>query len=514
MIIDRKTRIIAWLIALMVSCLAIELWIVCLRGTLTQDSSIKELTLYSADGGIQAHWQPVGAFNLQAIQIDVTDDFGAVVFSTQCAADINSFCFTQGEHGKAYHLGVTLILEDGTQSRQVRERAMFLNYDELPDIPFLNVETENHVQPTFTPVEPPKGSGGSDITDNDYVNAQVTMTDQGAQVLTGAGRIRVRGNSSTVAKKEKPYKLQMENPVDMLSSGEYAHTDWLLLPFRNLNFIAGSETALLCGMQWQPRYCLVNLMIGGNYLGTYLLTESVSKGTSRCDITDSGYIIELDAYWWNYDGVYFQTDQQDPRMGFTFKYPDEDSISVRRIENIKAYTNQAKHYISTNDPHYAEYIDVQSWADWLLIHDILGTKDAYGSNVYYTKYDYDPDNPTSSKLTMGPVWDFDSVFRRVDMWAYIRTINEDSEFPKLLLQEDFQKAYRKRWEQVYPTLCQDVVSLVTAWTDEMGQGLEDSLELSSVRWETERRNIENEIDAIEDWYASRVLWMNSQLNMD
>ena len=77
MMIDRRTRIIGWIIALVVLGLAIEMRIIYLRGTLTQDSSVEKLTLYSEDGSIQANWKAVEAFNLQAIQIDVTDDSGA-----------------------------------------------------------------------------------------------------------------------------------------------------------------------------------------------------------------------------------------------------------------------------------------------------------------------------------------------------------------------------------------------------------------------------------------------------
>ena len=67
-----------------------------------------------------------------------------------------------------------------------------------------------------------------------------------------------------------------------------------------------------------------------------------------------------------------------------------------------------------------EYIDLRSFARWLLVQDITYNDDVAGSNMYLYKDDYDESVPMSTKLKMGPLWDFDAMFRGTsykDQWA-------------------------------------------------------------------------------------------------
>lgn len=59
----------------------------------------------------------------------------------------------------------------------------------------------------------------------------------------------------------------------------------------------------------------------------------------------------------------------------------------------------------------SEYIDLTSFARWILAHDILVTLDAAGSNMYLYKENLLEDDSCCSKLKMSTLWDFDSSFR-------------------------------------------------------------------------------------------------------
>ena len=59
-------------------------------------------------------------------------------------------------------------------------------------------------------------------------------------------------------------------------------------------------------MEWQPRYDFVNVILNVDFLGCYWLVEAVGTGEYRCNIQDSGYLIECDAYWWNSNDEYFK----------------------------------------------------------------------------------------------------------------------------------------------------------------------------------------------------------------
>ena len=64
---------------------------------------------------------------------------------------------------------------------------------------------------------------------------------------------------------------------------------------------------------------------------------------------------------------------------------------------------------STRNGSYQNMIDVESFARWMLAHDILGNTDGAGSNIFITKYD----NTETSLIKMGPLWDFDVIMRRI-----------------------------------------------------------------------------------------------------
>ena len=67
------------------------------------------------------------------------------------------------------------------------------------------------------------------------------------------------------------------------------------------------------------------------------------------------------------------------------------------------------------DGTYPQRIDVNSFAKWLLLHDIIGTYDSGGSNMYLSLYD------SLSKVRMVSPWDFDSSLNpeNKSSWARI-----------------------------------------------------------------------------------------------
>ena len=127
------------------------------------------------------------------------------------------------------------------------------------------------------------------------------------------------------------------------------------------------------------------------------------------DITQSGFIVEFDAYWWvDPEAVSFESLLFGSGQRFTFKYPEEDYVQKARLEEISSYIHGFEQAL-VDEGDIAEWIDVESYARWLLCHDILGTVDPAGSNLYMYKTTFDPTNPTSTKMKMGPIWDFDAL---------------------------------------------------------------------------------------------------------
>ena len=92
-----------------------------------------------------------------------------------------------------------------------------------------------------------------------------------------------------------------------------------------------------------------------------------------------------------------------------------------RLEEISSYVHGFEQAL-VDSADIAEWIDIESYARWLLCHDILGTVDPAGSNLFMYKPTLDPANPQSTKMKMGPIWDFDACMAQQvvgDDWSWI-----------------------------------------------------------------------------------------------
>ncbi|MDE5975915.1 MAG: CotH kinase family protein, partial [Muribaculaceae bacterium] len=288
------------------------------------------------------------------------------------------------------------------------------------NIPVLDFKMENGEFPTCEYVEHPAGCNGYSIVNNEYLKGSFTISigdnvvyESGEYVNKESGvRLKVRGNTSSYdGVLKKSYKVKLSKKADLLlrEDKKLKDKDWVLLGLgsKKLNYVAGTETGRICGIPWEPEGRHVVVIINDQYMGTYYLVEAISAGSHRVDIAESGYIVENDAYWWKPEEVYFKSIHQRYDLGWTFKEPDTDDFHEMSLENVKWAINNIEHHLY-NGKDVTDFIDYESFANWLLAHDIIMTTDGYGSNIFVTKADFDPLSPYSTKFKMGPLWDFDT----------------------------------------------------------------------------------------------------------
>lgn len=327
-------------------------------------------------------------------------------------------------------------------------------------LPVVVVETVNGEMPTATRADCPEGCIGTSITDATKVPGRVfilaadgdTVFDSGEYEAKQSGMtIKLRGNSSAVFATKKPYKIQLQNKGDMLGRGEdYADKSWALI--RNdwdcLSTVVSMKVARIAGLSWVPAMRFVNVIFNGEFRGFYILTETVKRNRScRIDVDKSGYIIENDPFWWNEDqsfnGILDLDGWKDRNYyKFTFKYPDTDELSAGQYEYIRQAVVSMEQAITAGG--YAKHLDIHSFVAWLLTHDILGTSDSGGSNMFMTKYD----SSDSSLFKMSTPWDMDTAFQGDSTsWAPIH----NNFYYKFLFRspdKTFAKAYVDKWNEL------------------------------------------------------------------
>lgn len=383
-------------------------------------------------------------------------------------------------------------------------------------IPVLNIETINGEMPTYTIVNAPEGCIGTSITDNNYVSGRMVMTLKG-ETLYDSGdyeknvsgmRIKVRGNSTGAYMNQHPYKIKLSKKSDLLNRNDkaYKHKEWLLLGMytwnksmtnqeSNILHIAGLTISKILGMSWTPEYDFVHVVLNGDYQGMYYLIEPVSKGEKRVDIENSGFLIEHDTFWWNED-VYFKTERQGSTCAFTYKYPDSDDVTEEIQNNIKSYMDEVEECIY-NKAYIMQHIDLESFAKWMLVHDILGTDDSAGCNRFLCRKD------NTSLLQMGPTWDYDSTFRS-DSWSSIHSLDWFY-YPQLFLNEAFVNTYVNIWHTIRPTLMNSITtSFEEVWQKYVGI-FDESMKIHQTKYPYEgQQTLKEQIDEIIGKFNERI----------
>ena len=384
-------------------------------------------------------------------------------------------------------------------------------------LPVLRIETVNGEIPTCDYVEHPPYGMGTTITNMTKVPGRLTISKSG-QVVYDSGdyiekesgiTIRIRGNTSAYTDK-KPYKIKLQKKADLLQRGEdsiYKDKNWILLKDEALYNKIGFKVNELMEMQWTPAYEYVNVVLNGEYMGLYMLVESVKRNTDcRLNVDKTGFVFEFDPYWWNTDLYVKSWEFYPPNlMNYTFKYPDPEEISEEQLDYFIGMTDRLEKSVVNGS--YGKYIDTKSFASWLLAQDILGNWDGGGSNYFLTKYD----NTDRSKVMMGCLWDFSGIMFMKDRWSN----NHSGWFYYIYLMKDesFISEYKKRWYEISPILFEAMQNWLNNYaTSQEAADLNKSLELDRIRWSANHDDIYESIDYAIDWFISRKTWLTDAID--
>lgn len=288
------------------------------------------------------------------------------------------------------------------------------------------------------------------------------------------------------------------------SDSKYNDKNWVLLNSAySLKTKVGLKLSELMGMQWTPAHQYVNVVFNGEYRGVYILIEGTERN-EKCLIDvdeDGGYIVEMDPYWWKED-VYFDTNHTGMSKRYTFKYPDPDDITEDQISTIKTFIEAAEK--SMENGTYPEYIDVRSFAMWLLAHDILGTWDSGGSNIFVTLKN------TDSKLQMGNLWDFDTTLSMKDDWA---RVHNDFFYYGMLFgssNTEFTETYKALWEELKGTIFTEIANALNEYASSPeSEALDRSL---NRYYDDDFVPAAEQMRQAAEWFAARRTWLDTAIS--
>ena len=243
-------------------------------------------------------------------------------------------------------------------------------------------------------------------------------------------QVKGRGNA-TWRYNKRPYALKLVNkPADVL--GMPGHKRWVLLANWKDRVLMRNDAvfwlAREAGMAYTPRGQFVELVFNGVHQGNYYLCEQIKIDKNRVNITEmkeknndvtGGFLMEIDSYF-DEPNRFKSSEFQ---MRYMFKEPDEVVTEKPFFEGAYTYmqnfvNNFEKELKKTSSTYrgYADYLDIDASIWFMLINELSTNRDffqTYGRPSYqhdtwgpHSTYLY-KDAGENSKLTFGPVWDFD-----------------------------------------------------------------------------------------------------------
>ena len=370
-----------------------------------------------------------------------------------------------------------------------------------------------------------------------YVDGNITIIDNEGSVNNIKDKptnkseilIRQRGNTSTAFPK-KQYLIKTinkdgsKNKQDILGMGE--EWEWVLnISYIDQSLLRNYMALNISGeiMPYTPdaKYCEVVIKDDDKYTyeGVYLMMENVKQGEDRVNIsqyddkfTKSSYLLRRDRF--EEDAILldnYSTKDELPVGYLEVKYPQKDKITEKTIEYITDDINKFEECIYSDDSDefykYRDYIDVESFIDYFIINEFFANYDA----GYHSTYIY---KENGSKISMGPVWDFDMCLDN-DIKSQ-NTLKIDSTamhdapwFRQLLKDPNFTKQVIDR----YNYLRKDILSEenLIKYIDETVSFLGPSIERDIQRWNYEGE-YNTEIEKMKSVIKEHGKWLDENID--
>lgn len=418
------------------------------------------------------------------------------------------------------------------------------------NIPAIFIETESGSLDAIHADKSHKEKGHLSVVEN----GEITL-DQNLSSIKG------RGNSTWNLDK-KPYNIKFDKKVNLFGMGKAKK--WSLLAsrydpsFMRNTFIFDLSDEI--GLLYSSKAKHIDLYINGEYLGNYLICESIEVGSNRVDITDleelneeanDGADLEDFALAGDRAGtaagsikyVDIPNDPEDITGGYLleFEFPGRYEPEVSGfITNIgqpvtlkspEYATKSEVEYISslwqevedavysetgTNalGKHYTDYLDIESLAKMYIIEEFSMDVDAGLSSCYFLK------DAKSDKFYASPVWDFDLALAANDSIRNGVSIEDptkwfasnmylsgksvatgktfDAIFAKLTEHEDFIEAVEKIWaEEVLPHLGEEKLASLR----EYAEMISASATLDNYIW---RRKLNSTYDEVANGFKTEA----------
>ncbi len=333
--------------------------------------------------------------------------------------------------------------------------------------------------------------------------------------------IRGRGNSSWNMPK-KGYKIEFKNKQEILSMPQ--DKDWVLIANYSdktliKNYITNRLSEKL-GMCFTPKSTFVEVFLNDDYLGVYLISETVKVGENRVNIsqTQQSFLVEFDRKYKEGEQVIFSDVITSNNIGKPYHVHFPRKASDEALNSLKNHLETFETNLIQNSSN--NFIDIDQWIDvnesvkhyWL--QEFSKNPDGiFSTSVYFTWNTEEP-------IKMGPIWDFDLAYGGHSEPSVVSNANwylRNSYWNKYLFQHEIYlnqiNAFWKENRHLFE---------ISDIADSLAESLELAAKNNFKKWDILKstdfayhkksyNSFKEAIDDLKNWVSERAIWIDNHV---
>jgi subtilisin-like proprotein convertase family protein len=416
-----------------------------------------------------------------------------------------------------------------------------ITFGNAPAFPFYFTSSNLPIVKLTTVADPigddPKVPVTMQIIDNGP--GQRNYVDQTTYAFSGNIMAEWQGFSGvSLSKKNYDFEVvdALGEDLEVSLLGLPAESDWIFkaeyLDHTLLKNSLTYEMARRMGL-YAPRTKPCEIILDGEYIGLYTLTEQVKRSKNRVDIArlrpedlegselTGGYIFEMNINYnqpadWVSPHLPINYASNQLSVEFKYVYPRREVIAPEQANYLQNYVNEFENALLANnfdDPlaGFRAVADEQSFIDFLIVNEFSVNYDSYGRSTYLIK-EKDTDG---GKLRCGPPWDFDRAYGQEVLgagWVWEST-HPVWPYPfwwsRLWEDSSYRKRLACRWTMLRQNTLSDVQFLNAI--DSLVQNISEGQARNFTVWNELRMPYEANVDTLRAFVLRRLHWIDATL---
>jgi hypothetical protein len=344
--------------------------------------------------------------------------------------------------------------------------------------------------------------------------------------------MKIHGQSSADFPK-KNYAIEtrdsMGNNNNVSIMGMPKENDWILISQFADKSLIRNEFAFCLGRRqghYEPRTQYCELILDGEFLGLYVMTEKIKRDSSRVHIAK---LDSTEISGENITGGYIVKYDKPNNAYLQYVYPKEEDLKPEQKVYIDKYFRDYYSVLKGSkfpDPNegYKKYIDQQSLIDYIIVEDAIKNPDAY----YFSTFLYKDKTDKDGRIKYGPLWDNDLAMGngqfqngcQTNGWQFAEPTNNVLKITKIMQDTAFVHQFQKSWHRSRVTFLK--TDSVIRMIDSLARYIKQERTRNYKVWPvldgvlfypcTNVKTYEEEIANIKEWMVYRLYWIDNNIN--